>query len=1279
MSTILLERPPDQPLLPEPNQDISPTPPGETIEPAMEAAAVPLGITALEGLEITEVAPPIQSIEGETQEREKSKREGISERTVADLHTILSDDPDPEPKAAARQRLEKGTITERALAFSLDVIEGSKYDNTIYEDFPPPDTRSTAGVRSRRLAIEDPQNSFLAKAEKAKYSYHRKLSDRVHSSIHNLAYHAEQAQKDPKGEEYQRYRSDNIGAAATHFVLKVADRLDAETVYKLLGHNRSKRHQSFSRDLANDDGRLLKTFTVLLDKSEGPSAADAFLTQQLFYANSDLTKHLEGHSVSYGGADKVPEGESRRQLLERQRKIQDVLARVNQTHDYTVNELSAVGTKDKLSDEEFQILHRLRHKLPNWSSAEDIPIYKKYIIDKPDALKIIDEANDTDTLHLLRSVIHTSLGLGGKIEEQSPEKIPAAHEAYDKLIDFLGEVPDPDQREKIIQDVWSIHHGTLTEGKEDQLTFAPEKLTWIIENAPQLLMDGNVSVIARGLKGGFDIRNTRGEEHDRGREWQLTQEVLQAMNGLPAEGRAYQFLLQQISDTYKSLGAFNEVESGGGRSMIERIQRLDQASPTWLGESKNGTDLFDSIAPLFIDSANGDEYEAARNSLESFLSEISSYDDLTGPMKELAQEMIGATRLKDNYEPITSLFKPENRDVLKLFMTMNLGTYYMRGFGTLNERMEELRPVAKQLEQHPLMSILGTEEAKGIGPIVKDLLTADEPLKYADALYQSTKLFGQNSSETLVDMLYAVYRGGKALEVQDESLRKIVGEGGQPGIDKLNATLSKFRDRVIAGDIDVELLENSHTHRAYFKALTRYDVSQFGGMQYDDKLLLLLKQDSERREQGDDRDRLIDDAYQPSGILNIAEKDQEKAEKFEISPDGVLEWQEFTADLKDGIDIATDKPERLGEVVSELLATLQVHQARLQKGKEALTEKLATIPEGKQAKLQKKLEELELEIAELSEIDEAAIMNPTFFLRNVSVIGKYKDTHSSIRKVLFATTLIKAPQELERAKRLSGIAQPPNGQRVAKSDQTKERPARKILEEQGNVIPPKLEDLEAFADLVQHVTNQETWGQVFNNFGLYKSLDQILNINAMDENIRRGLNIDTAGTREMQFMPSRGLLLELSAYLADTCWNNEAGRIANENPNITGVIIKQNEGTKDARFAGAGLLIEGKSDKGEPVLIIRGLNPIENVIQKLDAKDFFTKFTDYARGIAEKRGMKLAVVIDKRGAGGATTNRKPIYEYLDSQIKPQAQQVILADEPNTHFNNYDIEEDTYLI
>lgn len=1253
MSNILLDRPTEDVIDPMHEGVIADVVP-ERI-PLTEVISLPAGVIALHELGIEDVLPPLANAE-QNETIEKRRSEGISARTIEDMHTILSDDfSDVHKRQAARKRLEKGTITERALAFATDVTRGIRYDMR-NKAIAGRDTRSTLGYRSRDMAIADEGNSFAKGIEKMSiYTFrNRKLSSNIYSAVHSLGSALERVQE----KKYPTlYTCDSVTNSGVRLIVGLAPKLDKEIVFKLLEEVPSR---SITEVLTSEEPETIKGFGESICPGE-PSAQDAYLFDQVFSAHRSIQGELNSERLRL---QRKPEDEQK--LLARQKQLQETLAELNQTRGYTPNELRVVGEKPNMKAEDFETLHTLRHKVYHWERTESLPDLRKYIVDNPKALEMVNaETGDNRVYMELSNLIYRAgIGIGEHdASTRSSEDIQKSEQVWDKLIELTTNIPDAQQRIDVLHDLtrtpdFTGNRAETDEEKNKRFNDTTGMLDFVLTNAPELAATGNCMVVASQLGIMLDHTRITQEFGHQVPESKIkhVKEALSLLEGIPKDGRAFEYFADL--DRLGRPDLMRAVLSGKGAEAVSGVQAFGEAVPTWMS------------AAVFADVARESTiYPEEMKPLYNAFLDLQKSGELSLPSQKLLDDLVATASLANGFKKIEILCKPENYQALEVLSQLGLRAYDLSvGNINLSDTMEVLKPITEQLSAHPVMRLLASGAANGHKYMLEDLLNAEEPLKYADALAQSIKMFGDLSSAKLTHMLYAVYRGGEPLARQDPELLKIVGEGGQPGIDKLSAHMMKFRDQVLSDKIDIESLEHSQLHMTYLKALTRYEVSQWGS-HYDDKLMLQIKFQAENPERG--RFKLIDEeAYKPSGELRIAEIDQDKLKNFEITKDGMLQWEEIVADLDVALDIVGAKPERSQEVIDNLAAKVDAHVQRLEVGRLKMSQKLEGMPDGKKAKLQEKLTELEAEIEELRAIDESALMDVTSFLKNVSVLGKYKDTHRSIRKVLFATMLMKSPREIPRAENLRVLEK--DRQEFLEAGETEADPPRWWKHE------PDLQDIQELADLVQHVTNQETWGETFKNFGLYKSLDNILNVNAINENINRGLNVGNSGTRTMEFRPTRGLLMDLSGHMADACWASRYDSIAEQFPNFTSVNMIQKPGTKDARFIGAGFLIEAKDTHGEPVLVIRGLNPIQNVIEQVDPKDFFDQFSEYARGIAEKRGMKLGVVIDDH-SGGSATNRPALFEYLSKQVKPKTKQVILGHEPETTFNNYQITHDTYLL
>jgi hypothetical protein len=225
---------------------------------------------------------------------------------------------------------------------------------------------------------------------------------------------------------------------------------------------------------------------------------------------------------------------------------------------------------------------------------------------------------------------------------------------------------------------------------------------------------------------------------------------------------------------------------------------------------------------------------------------------------------------------------------------------------------------------------------------------------------------------------------------------------------------------------------------------------------------------------------------------------------------------------------------------------------------------------------------------------------------------------------------------------------------------------------------PSVESIADVREMIDHIVNQETFGTYFTDKKEALKFKRMSSTKALEEGLNRHQKKAERGdVTQIQFIPTRGSLLEISGQIADACWADQNDSIAEDNFNFTALIMRARPGTKHERLVGAGLLIETTDDlTGEDVLVLRGTNPTENYINKVDVADFYQAITSYVKDLAEARGMKPAIVIDDH-TGGSGTNRPVLFEHLSS-IKRTLTRVNV-DAYDTTFNGYDITQDTYAL
>ncbi len=906
-----------------------------------------------------------------------------------------------------------------------------------------------------------------------------------------------------------------------------------------------------------------------------------------------------------------------------------------------------------LTEEEFQRIHDHAYLFEKWMNLEPKDLLK-YIIDKPEVMEIIErfDANIAprvvdllDGIHMQASVQSSGLSGESTADEQAEwdslsreERLARRDQRLDErytacVADAMAELEKIAAEPNAIMIVQNLN--ALVPGNENKVfgDLQPETVGIMLKKYPALVRLEAFPEIAQDLFSAADmyerIADVSGAHEVTGEVFAdlltkveriaaIKPELLEAMTHNPLDKTtAYNGLATRLSTMFVSAN-----DPGTYKALWLSDVGLEKLLV--MAKDVHGEELRYLFAAV-----------AALTPKERDLRKLYS----GGPSEKKLDELYDFGFSGENLKTLLTMYNRAKIHPKKFhyFKQLSLETQTVE-YITNNSKVRDV--LTKQLDPKVLEDVISRLEKAGH-------LFVGSQTTYVEAVVQSFEDLGENANQEVFMSYYAVLRGDLEAARRRSGLQ--ITKEGQAGIDQLKAQLSKFRDEVLSGTVDIDKLESSPVCLAYFKSLVRYESSEWG--RHDDgSLMMLFKEVEYARSEG--RTGLIDaEAYQPSEEMTIAKVDQAALDAFEITKDSQALWRELTEDIRAANAIVfIDQPQLLEGVIGEIDEKVQKHIERLEGGREKLEHRLTQVPAEKQPKLQASIEAVNVQIAELRDTTQGELMQTSKIIRHLRVLSQYDDMKSPLRKALFTTTLMKYPNEQARVARLLGT------------------PSDKV----------KLTDLEHMSEFVQHMTNQETWGPIVEAFEMQKGFNRILEIGAINEDISRGKNIGSSGARSLQFIPTRDALMELSGHIGDACWANRYHSIASQFPNFTSVIMVQKPGTKDARLAGSAFLVEARDKRGEPVLVIRGLNPIQNVIEQLDEEDFFKNFSNYAREIADQRGMKLAVVIDGH-SGGSATNRPKLFRHLSEQLKPQLQPIELANEPVTEFNGYNISGHTYLL
>ncbi|NUS45525.1 MAG: hypothetical protein HOQ24_17770 [Mycobacteriaceae bacterium] len=489
------------------------------------------------------------------------------------------------------------------------------------------------------------------------------------------------------------------------------------------------------------------------------------------------------------------------------------------------------------------------------------------------------------------------------------------------------------------------------------------------------------------------------------------------------------------------------------------------------------------------------------------------------------------------------------------------------------------------------------------------------------------------------------------LLVEGHPERSIIGlrQTGEGAISELKAIAGSFKTEVRSGDISPESLakvQSSDFVAHLLIDVTNYATSGFGphGM---DSLRTVLAYHTQAELDG--RIVPMHPEYQPSDVFEIPKLRSHDDEAGPQWTEDLLErYRKLAVDLEDARTVLTtvDRPfthllERVGRSLADHVQTLErsLESGVLSDGTpmndRARTNIAARVAEFKTL----------IEPPEGSGPQFPSLRSLKDFERNFLDLARIGDLHSDLRTICFAWAMRKHPEWVDQ---LSTI-----------------RPDT-----------PTLDDVSKVREFVDHITNQEVFADYFANRRSANTFQRLTSTRALEEAILRTQGVGVSSdTIPLQFVPTRGPLLELSGHIASACWAGKYSSVAEEMPNMTGVMmVRHPEDPARTALVGAGLLIETTNPAGDKILLIRGLNPLENYINHVSIDDFYQQFTGWAKGIAEARGAKLAIVIDGH-SGGAATNRPALFGYLKT-LKLTPVRVNGAD---TEFNRYNVTQDAYLV
>ena len=495
-----------------------------------------------------------------------------------------------------------------------------------------------------------------------------------------------------------------------------------------------------------------------------------------------------------------------------------------------------------------------------------------------------------------------------------------------------------------------------------------------------------------------------------------------------------------------------------------------------------------------------------------------------------------------------------------------------------------------------------------------------------ESLFLLEKYFGAFASAYVYHLCKDILRG-----VIDDEVRSLgVTQTGEQGVKQLAEIARRYTvEMVYEKENDTAKLQDSQTLRKLFAPFIRYDSAQFGKGSDGTMRETLANYEARKGEVAP-----LPSYLEPSEIIPVDSVDKET--RVIWSEQFLSRYTTLTDSIKEAYNLVTEVKED-GTPRKPFSEMADMMQQEVDALVASLQEKLSQAPNEK-ARIG-----IEQRIQVLSEIEPRSLSK---FQENIQKLYRFKELHPLVRKAVFAWSLAKNKDQHERVQELF------DGE-------------------------PSIDSVSTLLNFIDHITNQETFQDYFTDKKASDMFSDILNTRAISQDFAKAQNTDAVGTVPLQFVPQRNVFTEFSGHVGDACWASKYGSILESFPNFSSVIMVRDPGGKNERLVGSCMLIETtEANTGKPLLVIRGLNPLENVINSLSVKDFYEKFTRYVQDMAKKDGRRVVITVDDH-FGGAGTNRPVLFEHMRSLWDEADKPTGLSED--TRFNGYDISTKTMVI
>ncbi|MCX5702371.1 MAG: ribose 5-phosphate isomerase A [Candidatus Omnitrophica bacterium] len=160
-----------------------------------------------------------------------------------------------------------------------------------------------------------------------------------------------------------------------------------------------------------------------------------------------------------------------------------------------------------------------------------------------------------------------------------------------------------------------------------------------------------------------------------------------------------------------------------------------------------------------------------------------------------------------------------------------------------------------------------------------------------------------------------------------------------------------------------------------------------------------------------------------------------------------------------------------------------------------------------------------------------------------------------------------------------------------------------------------------------------------------RKLLSALSVDCFEKEISK-MSVIEENIAEVHAFATKGILRELAGDIGNVCYTHNIDSFMSLE-HITAVIFTEGEGL-DERFAGSMLILEN-SFQNKPVLILRAINPSEELINAYNPEDFFKGVIEYAENIAQAKGGAL-IVAPVHSPGNLTNRGESIREAINKFV-----------------------------